>query len=105
LIDAMESQMNRRLLTTLVGGTAVLAAIGVWIATAAPTRGPVFIAGDQPVTEEQVRQKLEADGYLNVLIVRQGRSFEAMGTKDGKVAKFVVDAQNGRLASDDDDDD
>src|SRR5262245_3324106 len=97
--------MNRRLLMALIGGFALIGATGVWIATAAPTRGPVFIAGDQPVTEDQVRQKLEADGYLNVLILRQGGNFEAMGAKDGKVAKFAVDAQTGRLANDDDDDD
>ena len=97
--------MNRRLLAALIGGATVIGATGVWIATAAPTKGPVFIAGDQPVTEEQVRQKLMADGYLNVLILRQGRYFQAMGAKDGKVGKFVVDAQTGRLASDDDDDD
>jgi len=97
--------MNRRLLMALICGAALTGATGVWIATAAPTKGPVFIAGDQPVTEDQVRQKLEADGYLNVLILRQGRNFEAMAAKDGKVAKFVVDAQNGRLVNDDDDDD
>ncbi len=69
------------------------------------TKGPVFIPGDKPVTEEQVRHKLEADGYLNIQIVRRGHTFEAMGAKDGKVGKVVVDAQTGRLANDDDDDD
>ena len=97
--------MKRRLLAVLSGGTALMVATVVWIATAAPTKGPVFIAGDQPVTEDQVRQKLETDGYLNVLILQQGRTFQAMGARDGKVAKFVVDARTGRLVKDDDDDD
>ena len=97
--------MNRRLLTAVIGGTALVAATGVWIAVAEGTKGPVFIPGDKPVTEEQVRHKLEADGYLNIQIVRQGHIFEAMGAKDGKVGKVVVDAQTGRLANDDDDDD
>ena len=48
--------------------------------------GPVFIAGDKPVTEEQVRSKLQADGYLDVRIVREGQYFEATGAKDGKAA-------------------
>ena len=97
--------MNRRLLTAVIGGTALVAATGVWIAVAETTKGPVFIPGDKPVTEEQVRHKMEADGYLNIQIVRQGRTFEAIGAKDGKVGKVVVDAQTGRLANDDDDDD
>ncbi len=96
--------MNRRILVTLVGGGLVLAASGVLIATAEP-RGAVFIPGDHSVTEDQIRQKLQSDGYSNIQIVRQNRYFEAMGTKDGKASKVRVDSQTGRLASDDDDDD
>ena len=52
--------MDRRyVLAAFTGGVAALAATGVVIATA-ETRGPVFIAGDKPVTEEQVRGKLQA---------------------------------------------
>ncbi len=96
--------MDRRLLMTLIGGTALAAAAGTLIATAAP-RGAVFIAGDQPVTEDQIRQKLQSDGYLNVQIVRQGHYFEALGSKDGKTSRVRVDPQTGRLASSDDDGD
>lgn len=97
--------MNRRyIVTVLVGGTAALAATGALIAIA-ETRGPVFIAGDKPVTEEQIRTKLAADGYLDVRVVTEGRYFEATGAKDGKVAKLRIDGQTGRLAADDDDDD
>jgi hypothetical protein len=96
--------MNRRVIVALVGGTALVAATGVLIATAQP-RGAVFIAGDQPVTEAQVREKLQSEGYSNIQIVRQGRFLEAMGSKDGTTGKVVVDARTGRLAADDDDDD
>lgn len=96
--------MNRRLVTALIGGTALVAATGVLIATAAP-RGAVFIAGDQPVTEAQVREKLQAEGYSNIQIARSGNYFEATGSKDGKPGKVVVDTRTGRLADDDDDDD
>jgi hypothetical protein len=96
--------MNRRLVVALVGGSALIAATGVLIAMAQP-RGAVFIAGDRPVTEAQVREKLQSDGYSNVQIVRQGHFFEALGSKDGKTGKVLVDARTGRLADDDDDDD
>jgi len=96
--------MNRRFAAALIGGAALAIAAGVLIATAQP-RGAVFIAGDQPVTEGQVREKLQSQGYTNIQIVRQGNLFEAMGSKEGKTAKVVVDARTGRLADDDDDDD
>jgi hypothetical protein len=99
-----EEAMNRRLVMALIGGTALVAATGVLIATAQP-RGAVFISGDQPVTEAQVREKLQLDGYSNIQVVRQGHFFEALGSKDGKTGKVLVDARTGRLADDDDDDD
>jgi hypothetical protein len=97
--------MNRRLLVSLIGGTALVAATGALIAMAEQSKGPVFIAGDQPVTEDQILQKLQSEGYSNIQIARQGRFFEAMGSKDGKTGKIRVDAQTGRLANDADDDD
>jgi hypothetical protein len=96
--------MNRRFAMSLIGGTALVAATGVLIVVAQP-RGAVFIPGDQPVTEAQVREKLQSDGYANVQIIRQGRFFEALGSKDGKTGKVLVDAQTGRLADNDGDDD
>ena len=97
--------MNQRMVAALIGATAVVAATGVWIAVAETSQGPVFIAGDKPVTESQIRDKLAADGYGNILILRQRGTFEAMAAKDGTVAKFVVNAATGRLVNDDDDDD
>jgi hypothetical protein len=100
----LEKTMNRRFVVALIGGTALVAATGVLVATAQP-RGAVFIAGDQPVTDAQVRDKLQSDGYSNIQVVRQGHFFEAMGSKDGKTGKVLVDARTGRLADDNDDDD
>ncbi len=57
------------------------------------------------MTEDQVREKLQSQGFTNVQIVRQGNYFEAISSKDGKTGKVVVDARTGRLADDDDDDD
>ncbi len=96
--------MNRRLVAALVGGAALVAAAGALIATARP-RGAVFIAGDQPVTEAQVREQLQSDGYSNIQIVRQGNYFQATGVKDGRTGKVLVDSRTARLADDDNDDD
>jgi hypothetical protein len=96
--------MNRLLVWTL-GGALLIGATGLAIVTAEPTKGPPFIAGDQPVTEDQVRQKLQSVGWENVRIVRNGRYFEAIAAWNGKDSKIVVDAQTGRLRATDDDDD
>ena len=98
--------MNRALMGAIGGGLAV-AAIGLVIVMAQPAKGPVFIAGDLPVTEDQVRQKLESEGWSDIQIVRDGRYFEAIASKDEQSRKIVVDSQTGRIraAADDDDDD
>jgi hypothetical protein len=70
--------------------------------------GPVFIAGDQPVTEDQVRSKLRSEGWTNVQTTYEGSDIQATGMKGGQAQKLVVDARNGRLrdrADDGDDDD
>ncbi|MEK9278570.1 MULTISPECIES: hypothetical protein [unclassified Bradyrhizobium] len=96
--------MDRRWI--LAGGGLLLMGIaGIAVVTAEPSKGPAFIAGDQPVTEDQVRQKLQADGWSNVQIVRDGQYFEAIGSKDGQTTKIAVNSQTGRLPAVDDDDD
>jgi hypothetical protein len=96
--------MDRRWI--LAGGGLVLLGIaGVAMVTAEPEKGPAFIAGDQPVTEDQVRQKLQSDGWSNVQVVREGRYLEAIGSKNGQTSKVAVDSQTGRLRAADDDED
>jgi hypothetical protein len=97
--------MKRAIVWTIAGG-ALLAAAGAFV-IAAPERdnGPVFIEGSKPVTEDQVRQKLVADGWTNVQVVRRGRIVMAMASKDGRIDAFTVDALTGRLRQDADDDD
>lgn len=97
--------MNRNLKIAIGGAALLAAATGLAIVMAEPSRGPAFIAGDQPVSEDQVRQKLQADGWSNVQLVRTGRYFEAIASKDGQNSKIVVDSQTGRLRAGDDDDD
>ena len=96
--------MNRLLMWS-IGGVMLVATVGLVMVTAEQSQGPVFIAGDRPVTEDQIRQKMTSDGWTNVQIVREGRYFEAVASKDGKTGKITVDSQTGRLRAQDDDDD
>ena len=76
--------MKRRLLLWTIGGAVVFGAAGAVIATSEPRRGEVFIAGDRPVTEDQVRQKLQSEGYLNIQIARQGGYSRRPAPRAGK---------------------
>src|SRR5262245_32870476 len=67
--------------------------------------GPDFIAGDGPINENQVREKMVGDGWENVLIKREGRYFQVMGSKDRETAHLTIDSQTGRLRRGEDDDD
>src|SRR4029450_7777549 len=82
----------------LVGG------VGLMIANAQQATGPAFIAGDRPVTAEQVLEKLQTDGWSNVGISRNGRYIEATGSVNGEASKMAVDSQTGRLRADKHDD-
>jgi hypothetical protein len=96
----------KRTLAWVAGGTFFLvAATGLAMVMAETEKGSPFIPGDQPVSEAQIRQKLEAEGWSNVQIVREGRYFDAMATKEGQTSKFDVDSQTGRLHVGEDDDD
>ena len=96
--------MNRLLVSGIALAIA-LGAIGVWIATAEEGLGPAFVKGGGPVTEDQVRQEMLAEGYLNPQVLREGGNFEALGTKDGQMQKLIVDAQTGRLRTGKEEDD
>jgi hypothetical protein len=97
--------VNRQLLFWTIGGAVAFGAVGAMIATSEPRLGEVFISGDRPVTEDQVRQKLQSEGYSNVKVARQGEYFAATGSKDGQAGEVLVDSRNGRLAAGRDDDD
>jgi len=96
--------MNR-LIIWVLGGALIAAAAGLMIANAQQSSPPVLIAGDHPVTAEQVREKLQSDGWSNVVVSRNCRYIEATGSVNGQASKMAVDSQTGRLRADDDDDD
>ncbi|MER9874504.1 hypothetical protein [Mesorhizobium sp. M0195] len=98
--------MNR-LFVWLLGAGLLFGATGAVVATVVQSGGPAFIADGKPMTEDQVRQKMQSDGYADVQIVRQGKYLDVSGSKDGKNAKLVVDSQTGNVSggADDGDDD
>src|SRR5262249_37153813 len=74
-------------------------------ANAQQAQPPALIAGDRPVTAEQVLEKLQTDGWSNVVISRNGKYIEVTGSMNGETSKMAVDSQTGRLRADNDDDD
>ena len=94
----------RVLMWALAAGLLVAAVTAFDIYRERRDGGAVFIASNGPVTEEQVRQKMVADGWSNVLITREGRYFQVMGSKDQQTSHFAIDSQSGRLRGSDDDD-
>ena len=96
--------MNRYI-TSVIGSALLAAAAGLMIANAQQSSAPAFLAGDRPVTAEQVREKLQSDGWSNVVVSRNGRYIEVTGSLNGEASKMAVDSQTGRLQVDDDDDD
>ena len=96
--------MNRLALWSIAGAL-VIGATGLMVVNAQQRQGAALIAGDAPVTEDQVRTKLQTDGWSNVQIVRDGRYFDVRASKDGQVGHLLVDGRTGRLGADNEDDD
>jgi len=93
-----------RLIVSLIGGALLIGGASLMIARAQQP-GPVLIAGDRPVTAEQVEAKLKTDGWSNIVISREGRYMQVTGMLNGNAGKIAVDSQTGRLRANDDDDD
>ena len=87
--------MKRAVVASTAGAVLIVAAIVIYDRT----HRRVLIAGDQPVTELQVRERLQAAGYTNIEVMRSAGYFEVTAAKDGKPARLAVDAATGRLAN------
>jgi len=97
--------MKRFVVSTITIALLTGAAALKWVAIAEQRQGTVFIAGDRPVTEDEVRNKLQADGWSNVRIERDGKYFGVSAVKNGQTGKLAIDSLTGRLRADDDEDD
>jgi hypothetical protein len=92
--------MKRFLLT----GAALLAVIAVVFLAARLDSGRVFIAGEQPVSVDQVRDKLALDGWSNIQVSQKGRFIVAVASRNGEEKTIEVEALTGRIRITDDDD-
>jgi hypothetical protein len=93
-------------LSGLAPGCVVIAMIGgLVLAKAQQSKETALIAGDRPVTAEQVVEKLKADGWSEIVISRNGRYLKVSGLFNGQPGKLAVDSQTGQFKSDADDDD
>src|SRR5262249_34739534 len=104
-IEYHEGERHKPLIACVIGVALLVGSAGLTIANAQQAQAPAFIAGDRPVTAEQVLQKLQTDGWSNVVISRNGRYIEVTGSMNGETSKMAVDSQTGRLRADNDDDD
>jgi len=98
--------MNKWIVTIVSVGFLISAAgLAKMVAQAQQGAAGVFIPGGQPVSEEQVRSKLQSEGWTGVLVTRDGAFLRATGAVGGKLRTVVIDAATGRLDGEPDDDD
>src|SRR5882762_1562879 len=104
--EVEDEAMRKVIRAALIGGAFAVGAASMYAASS-PSGGKLF-PGTGPITEQQIRDKLTADGFSNVQITLRGGIFEATATKDGHAAELAIEAQSGTVLQargDDDDDD
>jgi hypothetical protein len=96
--------MKRLFLAAVISSLVVVSAVAI---NAASNLSDRLIPGIGPITEQQIRDKLTADGFSNIQITSQGSIFKTNATKDGRTFGLAIDAESGTVlqARDDDDDD
>lgn len=96
----MANRATLAILAALTFATAALAQTpsgGAGRDQAAPT---VQMPSGPVLSEEEIRQRLEKDGYSSITeIRRQGPSYEAKAVRDGKPVNLTVDARTGSVRS------
>jgi hypothetical protein len=107
ITQAEDSSMKKALIAVVVGSLVVAGA--AVICAADSSSGTNLILGNGPITEQQIRDKLSADGFSNTQISPQGSLFETIATKNGRAVRLEIDSQSGAVfqarGADDDDDD
>jgi hypothetical protein len=84
------------LVALVIGTGAVAAQTGTW-APPAPDL-PVGAGGEAALSPEDVRVKLEAQGYTNVSDVsREGEIYNAYAVKDGTNKRLRIDGRDGKI--------
>jgi hypothetical protein len=96
--------MKRLFFATVTASLMAVGTASVYAASNSPERSS---PGFGPITEQQIRDKLTADGFSKIQITPQGSIFQTNATKDGRALRLSIDAQSGTVLKiqDDDDDD
>ena len=90
--------MVRLLIGAIIGA---LLGGGLGALLAVTGEGEVFIASDQPITEDQVLAKLQSQWWMNVQMARVDRYIEVIASKNDRVSHLTVDTLTGQLIADD----
>jgi hypothetical protein len=96
--------MNRVLVWSLVGAL-LGGGLAALIAAYDEAEGQMVIAGDLPLTEDQVRGQLAARGWADLTLTHDARYIEVSGKASGREAHMMVDSLTGKIISDDSDED
>ena len=96
--------MNRLLVWSLVGAL-LGGGLAALIATYDESEGQMVIAGNLPLTEDQVRGQLVSRGWAEMTLTKDARYIEVSGKASGRVAHMTVDSLTGKIISDDSDED
>ncbi len=96
--------MKRVFLAAVISSVVAVNAASIYAASNLSGR---LIPGIGPIAEQQIRDKLTADGFSNIQITSQGGIFQTNATKDGRALGLAIDAESGTVlqARDDDEDD
>lgn len=96
--------MNRVLMWGFVGAL-LGGGLAALIAIYDETEGQMVIAGDLPLTEDQVRSQLTARGWADMTTTHDARYIEISGKALGRPAHMMVDSLTGKIISDNSGDD
>jgi len=89
--------MNRVLLLGLIGAF-LGGGLGALIAVSNEGETDIFIASDQPVTEDQVRAKLQSEGWSAIRVTKDKRYIEVTASKGGRMARCSSSGFSGQRA-------
>ena len=96
--------MNRMLVWGLVGAF-LGGGLAVLIAMYDEAEGQMAVAGDLPLTEDQVRGHLLSRGWADIRLSHDARYIEATGRTGERPSHMTVDSLTGKIIGDDSDDD
>lgn len=76
---------------------AVMVIVSATSINAAGDSSGELIPGVGQITEQQIRDKLTADGFSNIQITSLGSIFQTNATKNGSALKLAIDAESGTI--------